>query len=177
MNRILKIAIALVFATGLSQQVVSAGDWTESIKVNFALDDKQWELGWSNKSETIYIMEFVPKGQTVENWKELITFEFYPGLQKKANCSQFTNGFLRNLRINEPNVKVSNYVDKPDNVIVEWVLNGSAKNADQDELDRCIFGKQGLHMLHYVKKTKALTPGERTKWLKFLESATLIDSK
>ncbi len=177
MNKILISVIAMFIAAGLSQQAVSAGEWTESIKLNFALDDKQWDLGWSNKSEEIYILEFVPKGQNVENWKELITFEFYPGLQKKINCSQFANGFLHRLKANEPNVKVSSYLDKPDNVIVEWVLNGSPKHADQDELDRFIFGKQGLHMVHYVKKTKSLTPAERTKWLKFLESATLIDGK
>lgn len=177
MNRIVKLAIALLLATGLSQSVVSASEWTESIKVNFALDDKQWDLGWSNKSEDVYILEFVPKGQTVENWKELITFEFYPGLQKKINCSQFANGFLQRLTTDEPKVRVMSYLDKPDNAIFEWVLNGSAKNADQDELDRCIFGKQGLHMVHYVKKTKSLSLAERTKWRKFLDSATLTDGK
>lgn len=174
---ITRAILSMLLLVGLSQQVASASEWTESIKLNFGLDDKEWEVGWQNKTDDLYIIEFVKKGQDVEHWQELITFEFYPGLQKKINCSQFANGFIRHLKETEPKARVSSYLDKPDNVIIEWVLNGSTKNADQDELDRFIYGKQGLHVVHYVKKTKSLTVAERTKWMKFLESCTLTDGK
>lgn len=171
MKHLLKILLCLAL---LLPQAALADEWHESIKLNFAIDEKDWELGWSNKSSEVYILEFVPKGDNVEHWKELITFEFYPGLQKKINCEEFALGFVKQFRQNEPNLKVMYYLNKPNDVIFEWVLNDSAKNPDQDEMDRIILGEEGIHMIHYVKKTKSLSEAERTKWLNFLKSATLI---
>ncbi|MBX9880272.1 MAG: hypothetical protein K2Y22_17570 [Candidatus Obscuribacterales bacterium] len=172
MKNLLKILVCL--SVLMVPQASIAEEWHEAIKLNFAIDEKDWELGWSNKSSEVYILEFVPKGQNVENWKELITFEFYPGLQEKINCEEFAAGFIKQIRKKEPNVKVMYYLNKPNDVIVEWVLNGSKEDPDQDEMDRIILGEQGIHMVHYVKKTQFLSEAERTKWLDFLKSATLV---
>lgn len=169
------IALALMFV--FSQASVQAHDWTESIKLNFGLDPKDWEVGFNQKTETGYIVEFVPKGQTVENWNELITLNFFPGLEKRVDCDEFAEGFVDQLKESDPKIKVTVIKAEEDNTIFEWSVNGSTKNPDQDELDRVIRGKQGLHMVHYVKKCKSFTEAERIKWLKFLDSATLVDSK
>lgn len=172
----LKIII-LILALVTSTQASFAGEWTESIKLNFALDERDWKVGWQNKTDDMYILEFVVDGQTVDNWKELITFEFFPGLQQRINCAQFAEGFVKHLKQTEPNTHVTVFYSKPNDVLIEWVVTGSKTNPDQIELDRFILGKEGIHMVHYVKKTKALTEAERSKWIKFLKSATLIDGK
>jgi len=170
------IVILCLFLFATTQAAI-AGEWTESIKLNFALDERDWEVGWQNKTDDMYILEFVIKGQTVDNWKELITFEFFPGLQRSINCTQFAEGFVQHLKQSEPNTRVTVLYSKPNDALIEWVVTGSTKNPCQDELDRFLLGKQGIHMVHYVKKTKSLTEAERNKWIKFLESATLIEGK
>lgn len=172
-----KLSIIILLSLFATTQAAFAGEWTESVKVNFALDERDWEVGYQNKTDDMYILEFVVKGQTVDNWKELITFEFFPGLQKRINCEQFAEGFVEHLKVTEPKTEVDVYYAKPNDTLIEWGVNGSKKNPNQDELDRFILGKQGLHVIHYVKKTTELTDAERNKWIKFLQSATLIDSK
>jgi hypothetical protein len=118
--------------------------------------------------------EFVPKGQTVEDWKELVTLQFYPGLQNRSSAD-FMNAFISKLQSDEPLAKAEMISSSPDDTLMEWNVLGSKENADQFELDRVIRGKQGLHMIHYAVKTSSLSPEERSKWLNFLRTARLSD--
>ncbi len=147
-------------------------EWEEAVSLPFGLDDKEWELGWSNESPTGLMTEFVPKGQNVENWKELVTLQTFTNL-KANSASQFLNDFLSGLKEKEPSVKINLIAVSPDEAMVEWNILNSKQNPDQYELDRVIKGKQGLHMIHYAVKGSKLSNSQRDKWLNFLRSAKL----
>jgi hypothetical protein len=142
----------------------------EAVSLPFGLDNKDWEMGWENKTEVVYICEFVPKGQKIESWKELVTLQFYPKLQ---NCSaqEFMKAFLKRLHKDEPKVKIRPIASSFDNAVVEWNVSNSKHNPDQYEVDRVVKGEEGMHMIHYAVKTSDWSESERTKWLNFLNTA------
>jgi hypothetical protein len=164
----LVFTIALLF---LSNAGVYAQPY-ESVSLPFGLDTKEWNIGWQNHTDDCYICEFVPQGQKVENWKELVTLQFYPNLQ---NCSapDFMKAFLKRLQKDEPKVTIRPISSSYDNVVVEWHVSNSKKNPDQYEVDRVLKGEQGLHMIHYAIKTNDWIESERTKWLTFLNNAKI----
>ena len=141
----------------------------ESVSLPFGLDNKEWKLDWQNRTDTCYITEFVPKEQKVENWKELVTLQFYPNLQNSP-AEDFMNNFLSHLQKSDPGVKIQPISNSADNSIVEWHILKSKLNPDQYEVDRVFKGKTGMHMIHYAVKTSEWSDNERTKWLKFLDS-------
>ncbi|MCB1305176.1 MAG: hypothetical protein KDK37_12890 [Leptospiraceae bacterium] len=55
------------------------------VQQNFAppatiqLDNRSWKLGNANSKDVVSIAEYAPEGQTVENWKELITIINFSG--------------------------------------------------------------------------------------------------
>ncbi len=118
------------------------------------------------------MFEFVPKGQTVDNWKELITLQFYPKL-KNVQVAGFETTFIRELAAHEPQAQAKQISTSPEDVLFEWKVVNSKLNPDQFELDRIIKGKEGLHMIHYAVRTSALSDNEEKKWLNFLRSAKL----
>jgi hypothetical protein len=163
-------AVALLLLLGTAVHA----EWTELVSLPFGVDNKDWEIGWSNKTERSAMYEFVPKGQTVQNWKELVTLQFYPGMQDRS-AADFMKSFLALLQSDEPLAKAEMISSSPDDTMMEWNVLGSKQNADQFELDRVIRGKQGLHMIHYAVKTSSFSSADRSKWLNFLRSAKLSD--
>ena len=167
-----KILSYLTFAIMLllSSKVIVYAQDPEVVSLPFGLDNKEWEIGWQNHTDACYICEFVPKGQTVENWKELVTLQFYPNLQK-CSAQDFMKAFLSRLNKDEPKVRIRPISSSSDNAVVEWDVLNSKNNPDQYEVDRVIKGEQGLHMIHYAVKTNDWPESDRTKWLNFLTSA------
>src|SRR5688500_18976173 len=58
------------------------------VKVNLAdekqkiiFDNRPWQAVWSQKTPAITTIEYVPAGDDINNWKELITSQFIPGIQ------------------------------------------------------------------------------------------------
>lgn len=162
------IFIALLF---ISFQTTSAqAETTELISLPFGIDNKKWEIGWQEQKPELFMYEFVPNGQSVENWKEIITVQFYPAL-KKLSAADFLNTFLSDLQKSEPGVNIKIISASNDNAVAQWNLANSKTNNDQYELDRVIKGKKGLHMIHYAVKTTDWDESERDKWIKFINQA------
>lgn len=55
--------------------------------LNPVFDKRQWVLGWSknNKTSKDIFEEYVLRGETVDNWSELVTIQFFNGLNTKVN--------------------------------------------------------------------------------------------
>lgn len=74
-------------ALALIPAMSSAAQEPAAEKLNFGGVPENFELGFKDdKGGTTTMMEFVPKGQTVEDWQEMITLNIIPG--KRANLAQ-----------------------------------------------------------------------------------------
>ena len=155
-------------ASSSNPQEVKYGD---TIKLYF--DEREWNLGADNAKTNIFY-EYVTDGQTINDWKELVTLQMYKGMQNKITAEKFAKGYLSMLyNTCGDKLAVSLIRNDPSDYMFEWKVNGHPKADDQYEIDRVIAGKETIVFIHYVIKTSTVTPDNRAKWIQIINKATL----
>ncbi|HAT6976938.1 TPA: hypothetical protein JAN54_01425 [Legionella pneumophila] len=147
---------------------------TDSQVINYEkqmvrFDDRPWKIAWGKKTDKVVTVEYIPVGDDINDWKELITTQFMPGLTNMTPA-QFGNQFLYNL--NKSGVKyILNVIEEqPDLLIFEFKIQEPA-NLQQDEILKITKGKDGIYVLHYAIKKSDMTKENRDKWVKNLKNS------
>ncbi|AMP89180.1 hypothetical protein [Legionella pneumophila] len=132
-------------------------------------DDRPWKIAWGKKTDKVVTVEYIPVGDDINNWKELITTQFMPGLTNMTPA-QFGNEFLYNLDKSGVKYTVNVIEEKPDLLIFEFKVQEPA-NLQQDEILKITKGKDGIYVLHYAIKESDMTKENRDKWVKNLKNS------
>ncbi len=141
--------------------------------LNFKFDDRKWTLGFEHEDEGSWLKEYVLDGQSVDNWTELVTEQFFPDSQPKATARQFMESFVEKIHKASPKVVFQVLSEADTDVLFQWQIKGDPNNQDQFELDRIVSGRTGLHFLHYVIKP-TMSDAQRTKWMDLLKAAKVV---
>ena len=137
---------------------------TEKNVVGF--DGRHWRLGWWNQQSSQPMLEYVVGSETVDNWKELVTSQFFPDLQKRLTPEQFMTAMMEEMVKRGFQAKLHIIAKSQDSILYEWKIdNTPAEN--QHELQRIFVGPNGLHVLHYCSRP-TMTEEHRAVWLKIL---------
>lgn len=164
------LVLALMILPSSDKPVCAAGEeqnsWDEVLPTDF--DGRDWVPGWQNKNADCYTLELVPQGQTVENWQEIVTLQFFPELQSNATPHQMMDVFLSRMQKYGAVSKVIS--ETKDGIIFEWEIKQPPQLA-QYELDKIAVGQKGLHFLHYATKN----PNQKHEiWLKNFQNAKIM---
>lgn len=137
-------------------------------------DNRPWKVAWGKKTEKIVTVEYIPVGDDINNWKELITTQFIPGL-KDITPAQFGNQFLYDLDKSGVKHTVNTIEDQSDLLIFEFKVLEPA-NLQQDEILKIIKGKEGIYIIHYAIKKSDMGNENRAKWIKNLKNSFIKTS-
>ncbi len=142
----------------------------EKLKITF--DHRPWKIGWGEKNETIQTVEYVTGDESVENWSELITSSYMPGMQKKVTPIEWAENMIDQLKNTGFKMDIHYIKKSPSQVIFEFrVLE--PENQQQDELQMITGDDTGIYVLHYVIKKTDMGDEAREKWIKNLENSTI----
>ena len=153
----------LLFLSVAWQNVaVLAGETVQAV-----FDERQWKLGLENfnPEKKAVIKEYVPDGQTVEAWNELITLQFFEGLQNKVSVAHFLEEVQGGLRIACPSVQWSTVSEAEKEAVYRWSIQGCSGQLDQTEITRVVAGQEGMHIWHYAAKDPKLPLGKQKEWI------------
>jgi len=145
-------------------------------KLQLKFDERKWELGYNTKDETQGIREYVLKGETVNNWGELVTAQAFFGLQAKANAGEFAGNMVMDLKKACPDLVWKALKDSPNDVLMEWEVKNCPGQTDQYEIDRIISGENAIYCIHYATKRVPISPEMRDKWIKIMSQVALLKS-
>jgi hypothetical protein len=138
-----------------------------------AFDGRGWTVGNQQRNRAQLLTEYVLPGQTVENWKELVTSTvfFHP-----VPLAPFVEKIRAGLAQGCPSL-VWNVIRQDEKTVVfEWRDSGCGGFEPQSELDRVTIEKDGLYRLAYAAKGKGPLPAERRKeWLAILGQVPLAE--
>lgn len=135
-------------------------------------DDRNWLLGHRGEDDSQVIQEYILDGEKIENWSELITYQFFKSSKlsksqlvanaEKIHKTQCTDLFWN---IVKQNVKY---------IIYEWSHNGCNGYPAQHELVKVSEKKEGLLVERYTSKDPKNF--SLKKWLEIFkkENVTLI---
>jgi len=143
--------------------------------VDLKFDNRQWELAFSDATESQSIQEYVLVGETIDNWTELVTVQIFYGLQTQTTCEQYMEKMMEMLK-NVCPTTAATVISKGENeILFSWEIKDCPGQENQFEIDRVLAGKEALYILHYVTKKPIASSGKRDEWVKALSSAKLTD--
>lgn len=131
--------------------------------LNIAFDERPWQLAWGKQTALLSTVEYVPNGDAVDNWKELVTSQYFPDIQKKASPKEFANMIIQSLKNSGYRPIVTFLQESPERVLFEFRIE-SPKNQIQDELEMITKDDHGMYVLHYVVKKADMGAETRAKW-------------
>lgn len=139
-------------------------------KLKIVFDGRPWEAAWGKATPEFTTIEYIPTGDNINQWRELITSQFIPASQKKLTPIEYANYVVENLNKSGFKPVVTFLKKTPEQVIFEFRIT-EPENQRQDELQMAIKDINGLYILHYVTKEPDMGQKNRDKWVKnFQES-------
>lgn len=157
-SRILLLSATLVLA-------VQATAAPEPVQPKF--DKRPWTVAYTKEAGGQRITEWLLPGQTVEEWKEMVTELFLPSSKPKEEFGPY----IQNLRAGGNVAKVIN--QKDDDIIYEFKsTNGQVTEFG---VHRAFAGKVGIHSVQYAAHDEATYHANKEKWAKLLQAFTYTD--
>ena len=171
MKRLAAACLAMV----LSGPIVFAADEGEVLQMPLP---EGYEQGYSDNSETQNLVEFVPLGQTVENWQELLTVQVFYGMTNIA-ARDFAEGVIGASAEHCPGATGAVIQNEPENgydVALFMVSCPGMADSERPEwtLFKGILGKDSFYLVH---KAWAYRPEKDAvvQWSQYLYGVGLCD--
>lgn len=141
----------------------------ENQKIQF--DQRIWKAAWGKKNNAIATVEYLPAGDNIDNWHELVTSQYIPGL-KDTSPGAFMQHFINNLKKSNLTYSFSTLEKHPGYILFEFKVIAPS-NLQQNELLKITRGKDGLYLIHYAVSKPEMTQEERNKWISNLKKSTI----
>ena len=135
-------------------------------------DGRPWQAVWGQKEDTHTTIEYVPMGDNINNWHELITSQFFPGLQNKISPEQFAAIQIKNLQDSGFNPIINVIENNQSTYIFEFRILSPA-NQIQDEIQKITATQNGIYILHYAIKTGDMGEKNRNLWINNFSKSTI----
>lgn len=141
----------------------------EKQKIQF--DNRPWKSAWGKEKGLNLTLEYIPMGDTINQWQELVTSQFFAGLTE-VSAQDFANSVIKQLQQTGFTIETSFIEQGPNQVILEFKVKDPV-NMRQDELQKIVRGKDGMYVLHYAIKKADMGAENRAKWLLLLQQSSL----
>ncbi len=136
-------------------------------------DGRGWTVGNQQKNANESLTEYVLPGQTVEDWKELVTSTVF---YQPVPLDKLVEKLRSSLASGCPSF-VWNVIRQDERTAVyEFHDAGCGGFEATSELDRVTIEKDGMYRLAYAAKVKGpLAPARRKEWLEILSQVPLAE--
>jgi hypothetical protein len=132
-------------------------------------DGRHWKLNWWNQQTDRPMMEYGLNDEPVGAWTELVTTQFYPGLQRKATPQQFMSLMIDEMRRQGFQPQVNIISSTPGALIYEFIITGKPSE-DQHEIQRIWSSANGMYVIHYASRP-TMSEASRKQWIGLLAKA------
>ena len=145
------------------------------LKVEFD-DQSRWKLGYRAIDKRQSLTEYVPKGQSVREWKELYTVQRLHRLASKTTPKKMATEIEANLRKENPDIDFQVLNDTENDVMFHWREKGSKERPAQHEIVRLVAGPKDIHRLAYGQRVAQIKGPEAEAWFQRMQNTKLIAS-
>ncbi len=145
----------------------------ETVIVHFP-DKELWIKAYYKKTPIEVILQYVPKGQSSNNWERTIVIHSYKGANYPINIF-LSNTTARMLKIN-PTASYKTLFLRPDDAIVGRCTNNYGKIQGQCEFLRVTRGYEGIITIHYMNKNRSEFMNDYGKWYGIIKNARIYNS-
>jgi hypothetical protein len=143
---------------------------TPEMAVSFSPDRdarKSWEIQHTDGSAVGVIVELVPKGDSINAWKEMVEQQT---AFTKASVRQFVDVWKAGLLKTDPQVEYKEATNADGSISVSY----RSLKADEVGIRRFMKGGDGIYQLAYQVRPRSATQDALKTWSAILAEATLI---
>lgn len=155
--------------------VICASNSVAGPKAKPVFDARKWVLGWSKNDNGSIFEEYVLEGEKVESWSELVTVQYYPGLQKKITLAAWEATAKQKLTGTCPMIKWESLFQSADERLWKWTISECPGQPSQSEICRVKSDAAGFHIWHYAIKKSPMPPEVEKTWLSNLKGFQISD--
>lgn len=164
----LSLIVTLLFSLSCyaADTTFSKMKWPPSM----VFSDQKWQLGFHDENDDLAMAEYVTRGETVENWTELVTFqEFKLAFPPQVTPIAFADKQIEGLKAKGYEIIYTNIESSAKEAIIEFQVKSPVAQ-QQDEIQRLIrMPNNTFVILHYVIKKYDMGNTERAKWVQVLK--------
>lgn len=168
MHKILFLCLCLAF------QFINCAETKECEELlKFTFDDRDWEKGFDDTNAEGSILEFTLKGESVDNWSELISVQRFTNVN--ASTNEYYKLFIKELeKAVKPDEVHTRLISRDkDSIFFEWWIDKGSKSA-QHEWFRLFKTPDSILVLRYTTKQLDDVEKVRPTWEKILQNAKVI---
>lgn len=125
------------------------------------------------------IEEYTPFDQTVQNWRELFTWQYFPNWPDQATPRAIMENLKRIRMAQNPETEWKIISTTKDSIIYEWKVRASRHYGyepgvgEQYEIARIVQGADGIYIFYYATKNADISLHDRRAWARTLEKIDL----
>ena len=141
----------------------------ETVIIDFP-EKEGWHLVYSNKNENETIVQFMPRGDTRENWTRTVVFHSYPQLlNRNISALQLQKRILSKVANKNSTFKYKNIKTSNDETIGLWCAKENKYMSGQCEILRTVQGYETIVSMHYVNKNIDDLKDVEMQWIKIFK--------
>lgn len=133
-----------------------------------------WEVGNRGHNSEMAAVEYMPRGEQIENWSSLITTQTFVLTPERGLLSAMLQNMYEQLSRDCPSLKFSVLEDYGRSIVYEWSHLGCQGFPPQHEISRYQLGQIGVHRLAFVTKTTQIDERLRKEWIDIIRRAVLV---
>ncbi|WP_338469442.1 hypothetical protein R4Z10_11465 [Niallia sp. XMNu-256] len=142
--------------------------------LNFYLDERQWVENYYEEGEGTAIAEFMLAGETLDNWTELYTIQFF----ENSHSNVGIENYLRNFEQNIPSFVSGDYTfqvieSTSTDAIYEYTVTNDPVQPDMHEVARVFSYENHLFVLRYTKIGPPMREDYKNVWIQLLKDANM----
>lgn len=138
-----------------------------AMSFNMGKDPVKWAAGYMDGNATGIILEFVPPGQSIDAWKEMVAQQiaFTP-----ASLRQYVDTWKAMLRQAYPKIDLQEEHRTDGSILVTY----TSRLAQETSIRRFIKAKDGVYMLAYHVRPAFRDEARYQLWHEIADTASLI---
>jgi hypothetical protein len=141
--------------------------------VHLPLENQAWKVGAARHLEENEgtVIEYIPEKQTMNDWTRMYMVQFFERWKPTLHLYMtiLNRRVLSRCGIDHVTWEV---LDEDHNsLLYAWGVHGCEGEPDRHFIDRLLLGRDGLHKISYIEKTRELDPGTRARVLRLIKQA------
>ncbi|MEO6054459.1 MAG: hypothetical protein ABIP97_10630 [Chthoniobacterales bacterium] len=164
-----KFLLGSLLAFALPMMLLAQAVPAPNEAMSFALmdDSRPWQEAYTNGTKDGCIMEFVIKGDNVEQWKELVAQQI---IFTNMPLKDYIVAWKAAMKKSDPNIEMKQEVSTATSALITY----KSLAASEQGVRRFIQGTDGIYSLAYTVRPNLAKPATLALWKKIALGATLV---
>jgi hypothetical protein len=141
-------------------------------RLSVPLDAGAWVVGFRDMNAPGELVEYVPRGQSVDKWSELFTERTFPNLQETTTPEKSFAEYKKTTTENCPGAKWNLIENDDEDVVYELATSDCKETRPPYEIGRFLSGDRALYTLVWQTKSPEVDQKTKDGWI-----STLADSE